>query len=117
MRSKKEIRFADKLKRTGLAFDTNVRGLPGSPDIVFGDRKVAVFYHGCFWHGHHCRTPPSSYEWRHKITGVKERDKRVQASLRAMGFRVIVYYECEVDKDPKKIISKLQTRLSIVPPL
>ena len=28
--------------------------LPGKPDIVYGRRKLAIFVHGCFWHGHDC---------------------------------------------------------------
>ena len=28
----------------------NVRKLPGTPDVVFGKQKLAVFVHGCYWH-------------------------------------------------------------------
>ena len=26
-------------------------GLPGTPDLAFFGRKVAIFVDGCFWHG------------------------------------------------------------------
>ena len=28
--------------------------LPGKPDIVYARRRLAIFVHGCFWHGHDC---------------------------------------------------------------
>ena len=28
--------------------------LPGKPDVVYASRKLAIFVHGCFWHGHDC---------------------------------------------------------------
>jgi DNA mismatch endonuclease, patch repair protein len=32
----------------------NCKHLPGSPDIVLSGKRIAIFVHGCFWHGHHC---------------------------------------------------------------
>ena len=29
-------------------------GQSGKPDIAYGRRKLAIFVHGCFWHGHDC---------------------------------------------------------------
>src|SRR5688500_5461932 len=28
--------------------------LPGKPDFVWPRSRVALFVHGCFWHGHDC---------------------------------------------------------------
>ena len=33
----------------------NYGGAYGRPDIAFPARKLAIFVHGCFWHGHRCR--------------------------------------------------------------
>lgn len=35
--------------------------LPGKPDLIFAAVKVAIFVHGCFWHGcpEHGRKPKS----------------------------------------------------------
>ena len=30
----------------------NVKSLPGTPDIVLPDKRLAIFINGCFWH--HC---------------------------------------------------------------
>lgn len=35
----------------GFRYRTNVRSLPGSPDIVLKKYKTVIFIHGCFWHG------------------------------------------------------------------
>ena len=114
MRSKKEIAFARALADRGLTFATNVRTLPGTPDIVFQEQRIAVFFHGCFWHGHDCRPEPASFEWQYKIQEVKQKDSRAQDSLIERGYRVIVFYECEVDSDIQAVIERLMTRLAIV---
>ena len=55
--------------------------LPGKPDIVYGRRKLAIFVHGCFWHGHDCprgaRMPKTNADyWRAKIARNRARDAR-----------------------------------------
>ncbi|MDD5493756.1 MAG: very short patch repair endonuclease [Dehalococcoidia bacterium] len=76
------------------------KDLPGKPDIAFIGRKVALFVHGCFWHGHDChgrvRHPKSNqYYWRSKIDRNVARDVENIAALETLGWRVIVIWECE----------------------
>ena len=40
--------------RLGGRYRLNRADLPGKPDIVLASRRLAVFVHGCFWHGHDC---------------------------------------------------------------
>lgn len=51
---------------------------PGRPDVAFVGAKVAVFVHGCFWHGcPHCalRKPKSNTAfWSQKLDANKARD-------------------------------------------
>ncbi|PYD77399.1 very short patch repair endonuclease, partial [Komagataeibacter sucrofermentans] len=35
----------------GYRFRLHRKDLPGSPDLVFPGRKLALFVNGCFWHG------------------------------------------------------------------
>jgi DNA mismatch endonuclease (patch repair protein) len=42
--------------RMGFRYRLHVRALPGSPDLVFPSRRKVIFVHGCFWHGHGCRS-------------------------------------------------------------
>ncbi|MGO9265308.1 MAG: very short patch repair endonuclease [Candidatus Binataceae bacterium] len=105
-RTKPEKLLASALWHAGLRFYT-VRGyrnifgssLPGSPDIIFPRRRVAVFIDGCFWHGcTKCRRVPnpSSDFWVTKITRNKERDRRVGIELRRLGWNVVRVWEHEL---------------------
>jgi DNA mismatch endonuclease (patch repair protein) len=85
----------------GLRFRLHCRSLPGRPDIVLSRYKTVVFVHGCFWHRHEgCRyayTPKSNVEfWDAKLHGNARRDAQHTDRLRAMGWNVIVIWECTV---------------------
>jgi DNA mismatch endonuclease (patch repair protein) len=92
------------LHRLGYRFRLHRKDLPGTPDIVFPRRRLALFVHGCFWHGHGCRIgqPPKSRldYWQPKIEGNRARDQRKEAALAAAGWRVAVVWQCELsDRD------------------
>jgi DNA mismatch endonuclease (patch repair protein) len=75
--------------------------LPGKPDIVYGRLKLAIFVHGCFWHGHDCprgaRAPKANADyWRAKIARNRARDLKTVAAIEAMGWRALIIHECEL---------------------
>lgn len=83
----------------GYRYRKNVKGLPGSPDIVLRKYRVAVFVHGCFWHGHetHLRIPADNRDfWQRKIERNRQRDLRDKERLLAMGWSVITVWECQL---------------------
>lgn len=85
----------------GARFRTNVKDLPGSPDIANKSRKKAIFVHGCFWHGHqNCskHTLPKNNQdfWKEKFKANIERDNRKIQGLKALGFDVIVVWQCDL---------------------
>jgi DNA mismatch endonuclease, patch repair protein len=86
------------LRRLELRFRLNDRKLPGSPDIVVPRYRTAIFVHGCFWHRHGCSrtTSPRTREvfWSDKFKRNVERDRVNARELRALGWRVIVVWEC-----------------------
>jgi DNA mismatch endonuclease (patch repair protein) len=88
------------------------KALPGTPDFVFAANKVAVFVHGCFWHGcPRCyRRPHSSRRyWDAKVAGNRARDLRVVAQLRRRGWKVIRFWECDlVAKSDSAIVSRIR---------
>lgn len=86
----------------GLRYRKNVRTLPGKPDIVLRKYNTVVFVNGCFWHKHDCGRfvmPSSNSEyWSAKIEGNVERDKANKLQLEALGWRVLVIWECQLKK-------------------
>lgn len=77
------------------------KDLPGKPDLAWIGRKLAVFVHGCFWHGHNCaegiRKPKSNQGyWIPKIERNRQRDFKNIAALKAGGWNVLVVWECEI---------------------
>jgi DNA mismatch endonuclease (patch repair protein) len=89
--------------------------LPGKPDIAFGRAKLAVFVDGGFWHGHPKKWWPgrSGPYWDRKITRNQERDRRVDAELTELGWRVIRLWDFEVVRDPDAAALQVETELSI----
>ncbi|MBE0435142.1 MAG: DNA mismatch endonuclease Vsr [Methylomicrobium sp.] len=91
------------------------KDLPGKPDIVFVGRKMAIFVHGCFWHGHAChgkvRHPKSNQDyWLPKIEKNKERDESNIEILESLGWRVLVVWECKT-KSSDELKEKLEAFL------
>lgn len=92
------------LHRGGYRYRLHRRDLPGSPDIVFPGRKKVIFVHGCFWHGHGCAkglAPKSRTEyWQPKIEANRARDKKNLSALEALGWSVLVLWQCELADEP-----------------
>lgn len=88
-------------RAAGLNLRANGKSLPGSPDLFSSKPLRAVFVHGCFWHRHPgCKaaTTPKSHSdfWIEKFASNVSRDRRKVRQLRALGFRVMTIWECEV---------------------
>jgi DNA mismatch endonuclease (patch repair protein) len=95
-----ELRLRRAIHAAGGRYRLHVRALPGSPDLVFPRRRLAVFVHGCFWHWHACRAgrPPATRTeyWLPKLAENRRRDARKIEELRTLGWRVEVVWECEL---------------------
>ncbi len=103
------------LTRMGLRYRLHRKDLPGKPDIVFASRRAVVFVHGCFWHGHDCprgaRAPKANADyWQAKISRNRARDIRTEATLTALGWRVVTVWECEL-ASPQALEARLATLL------
>ena len=89
------------LTALGLRYRLQRKDLPGAPDIVLPGRRLALFVHGCFWHGHDCKRgarAPKTNEgyWRAKIARNVARDEKHRVALADMGWRSLVIWECEL---------------------
>ena len=89
----------------GFRYRKNVPTLPGKPDIVLPKYRTVIFVNGCFWHRHNCSRfvwPTSNEEyWKRKINGNVARDQCQQQKLIAMGWNVLVIWECELKADSR----------------
>jgi len=95
-----EMRVRRMLHVMGYRYRLHRKGLPGCPDIVLPRHQKIVMVHGCFWHGHDCpagRKKPKTNEqyWAEKLTKNRLRDAANLAKLEAMGWHVLVIWECE----------------------
>jgi len=112
-----ELRVRELLDAAGVRYETNVENLPGSPDVVLPDRKLCLFVHGCFWHRHPgCKkttTPKTNREfWTKKFEANVRRDRRIAEELRALGWEVVVIWECETE-DPETLRRRLSETLGL----
>jgi DNA mismatch endonuclease, patch repair protein len=111
-----ELAVRSLLHAMGFRFRLHRRDLPGKPDIVLPRFGTAIFVNGCFWHLHEdCsggRLPTSNRDfWKRKLMGNRERDKQKVSALRAAGWRVIVLWECEVEKAIGMVEQRLRSAL------
>lgn len=107
-----ELALRRELWRRGLRYRTNVRSLPGTPDIVFSRAKLAVFCDGDFWHGYNWmlrgygsldeELKRYTKSWADKIRKNIQRDRLVNQYLTTMGWSVLRIRESEIKKDIKR---------------
>lgn len=95
-----ELEVRKALFHQGFRYRLHDRELPGKPDIVLPGWRVAVFVHGCYWHGHECRRKPRAKSntsfWRDKIQYNKERDLNFRNQLIDKGWRILLLWECAI---------------------
>lgn len=106
--------------RLGYRFRLHVRELPGTPDLVFARLRSVIDVRGCFWHAHSClsgRKPAvrKNY-WHAKLDRNVERDGRNAKTLRQLGWRVLVIWECQT-QDVTRLTTKVARFLDGSPEL
>lgn len=107
-----ELRVRSACHRLGLRFRLYRKGLPGKPDLVFPKHRTVIFVHGCYWHSHDCSkgrvAPKTNAEfWQSKRMATVDRDESRARDLRYLGWRVLIYWECET-VDPKSLATKIR---------
>ncbi len=96
-----ELTVRSLLHRAGLRFRTDGAGLRGRPDVVLPRWRIAIFVHGCFWHGHNCRRaklPATNLAfWAEKQRRNRERDRVSRMALQADAWEVYEIWTCALD--------------------
>lgn len=112
-----ELLVRKALHAAGFRYRLHERRLPGKPDMVFPRYRAVVFIHGCFWHGHDChlfRMPSTPTEfWQAKISGNMVRDTRAVTSLREIGWRVGIVWECALKGREKLQVNDIAATLAV----
>lgn len=107
-----ELTVRRAIHAAGFRFRLHRKTLPGSPDLVFSSRSIAVFVNGCFWHGHSCedgKRPSSNVEyWNRKIGRNVVRDQANYRALRRMGWKPIVIWTCRLQPGLRRLLAALQ---------
>ncbi len=110
-----ELRLVELMRSAGITGWRRGIPLSGKPDFVFLKAKLALFVDGCFWHGcpRHRRLPKSRISfWKTKLAANAERDLIVNRELRAIGWRVLRLWECDLTAARSKTsISRLSRAL------
>ncbi len=96
-----EIAVRRLVYKLGHRYRVRNSDLPGSPDLANRSRSWAVFVHGCYWHHHpgcsRATIPKSNKDfWMAKFQTNRERDSQAIKKLEALGFKVLVVWECEL---------------------
>lgn len=107
-----ELRLITLFRAHGITGWRRKQPLVGKPDFVFPARRIALFVDGCFWHGCpiHATQPKQNAEfWREKIERNKARDRLVNRTLKAKGWRVMRVWEHELNKkDERRLLARLR---------
>ena len=110
-----ELKVRRLLWALGARYRLHRKDLPGSPDIVLPGRRLAIFVHGCFWHGHDCargaRVPKANRGyWVAKVDRNRARDAKAVEALAALGWWVETLWECDL-KDDAALTARLAEML------
>ena len=101
--------------RMGYRYRLHSHQLPGNHDMVFVKRRKIIFVHGCFWHGHECKSgikqPKTNSEyWLRKLQRNKSRDTETYEKLKELDWEILVVWECEL-KNREHLIENLHRYL------
>jgi DNA mismatch endonuclease (patch repair protein) len=109
--TRNEIIIRKRLHKLGFRYQLHRKDLPGKPDLVFPKYHAVIFVNGCFWHAHGChifKWPSTRVEfWKEKIGANKIRDERnIQACI-AMGWKVLVIWECALKGKTRRNLNEV----------
>ena len=113
--TKPELRIRRILHAEGLRYRVDMRPVEGfrrRGDIVFGNGKVVVLVHGCFWHGcelHYVPPVANADYWAAKVRRNVERDVETVEVLKEHGWLPIVVWEHD---DPEMAAASIREMVS-----
>ena len=114
--TKPELNLRRSLYADGVrGYRLNWKKAPGTPDIAFPGKKIAIFINGCYWHRcPHCELPlPKTNKefWEEKFDKNIKRDIKKEKELLDLGWIVLVFWECKIKTNMKDCTNKIKAIL------
>lgn len=107
-----EIKLRKALWHEGIRYRKNYKALPGKPDIVITKYRIAIFCDSSFWHGRNFdkKKPVATNHmyWDSKIRRNMERDQKVNQQLRAMEWKVLRFWDVDIEKRLEECIQTVK---------
>ena len=115
--TKPELALRKALRTIGISgYRLHWKKATGRPDIAYPGRKIAIFVNGCYWHRcPYCDLPlPKSNTdfWANKFERNKKRDSEKILKLKEDGWKILVFWECEIKKDVYTCAKKVKKEIS-----
>jgi DNA mismatch endonuclease (patch repair protein) len=113
--TKPELTLRSELYARGMrGWRCHPKSVPGKPDLAFTKWRIAVFVDGRFWHGHPDFFTPgkSGAYWDAKIRRTQERDRLANEALSAEGWRVLRFWDFEVERELEQCAASVEEALA-----
>ena len=111
-----EMKVRRALFAAGFRYLLHVKHLPGRPDLTLARYRLAIFVHGCFWHGHDCKRskrPTTNTDfWNEKLDRNLKRDAEKLVELKALGWDTFVIWQCTLQRDLQVLLDRLEDQQS-----
>lgn len=106
--TKPEVTIFTMLKKHGHSYKKHFP-IPGRPDLVFPEHKVAVFIDGEFWHGKYFKATKKTLSpfWIKKIGDNIRRDRRNSRLLRLDGWHILHLWGKKVVRHPEESLNRI----------
>ena len=108
--TRQEKTIHDYLKGNKIKHEMHPK-IAGNPDLILTNKNLAIFLHGCFWHGcKKCYKEPKSKKsyWIPKIENNVKRDRRNKILLKKEGYNVAVFWEHNLENSISKILDRIK---------
>ena len=111
-----ERRMESILKALEVNYEKQPR-LVGHPDFKVKDSRVVIFCDSSFWHGRRKNDLTgvsfrrNKVFWTSKIAYNKARDLRISRALRKQGWKVLRFWDTEIERSPSLVINRIRRSL------
>ena len=100
----------------GLRYRKNCKDVFGKPDFCFKGKKIAIFCDSEFWHGKEYLEGKKTFKtnvsfWEEKMKRNIERDKKVNQVLKENGWRILRFWQYDIENNLDKCLSTINKSL------